>query len=131
MPAIAGPAYGGFTQRQVQPPLLMSKVPFASLAAAKGAPCGLDEVSPRGGQRHRLLTAGSCPAHLALDYGDRMHLACLLHNLGEGAGRGLAFHSNLITCLRPLAEHNAKQVVLASGQEGRAGDLIWSKHAIH
>ena len=51
-----------------------------------------------------------------------------LWGAGEGTG---AFFSNLITFLCPLAEHHAKQVTLASGQEVRAGDLIWSKHSIH
>lgn len=59
MPATVGPACGGLTQGQARPPLLMSGVPRAGLAAARGVPCDLNEVSPRGGRRHGLLRAGS------------------------------------------------------------------------
>lgn len=41
-------------------------------------------------------------------------------------GEGLAFHSNLIRFICPLAEHGTEQVTLALGQEVRSGDLIWS-----
>ena len=49
---------------------------------------------------------------------------------GLWVGR-VTFPFNLVIFLHPSAEHRAKWIILALGQEVRAGDLIWSKDAIH
>lgn len=60
-----------------------------------------------------------CPSGLEPE--DRAHPAHVPLGSAKALRGRLALRANLITFLCPLAEHCAEQVMLASGQEARAG----------